>query len=351
MKFCKKATAAVLAAALCLSAAGCSGTDKSWAVKTDSKSIPIGCYIYNLYSSYQQASMKVSDTSKSVLEQKVENKDAKTWIRGEALSSTRELLLLDKKMSELKLTLSDADKKRVSDANSAAWSKYSANMEKYGIAQTSFEQSYGNAVVKEEKIFNAIYGKGGTKAVADSELKDFYVKNSTDFSFIVCTLYTQDSSGSTTAFTDKEKKNAEEILENYATQIKTGKLTMTKAAAAYKVLKKLSDEQLHTVKANFTGSSSYPEAMTTALKSMKAGEVKTLELKDQQMFILMQKDDSAKNAEAELKDEASRDSILQSCKTEEFLTDLKKEADAMTGITVNNKALDSYDPKMFETKS
>jgi hypothetical protein len=352
MKFWNKAVAAALAAILCLPAAGCSGGDKSWAVKNADTKVSVGAYIYNLYSAYQLADSKKTDSSKAVLDQKIENKDAKSWIRAKALASTKQVLLLDKKMKDMKLTLTAAEKKTASDMNSTAWTKYSSSLEKYGIAQSSFEVVYGDAFVKERKIFDAIYGKSGTQAVSDADLKDYYGKNYTDFSFLACYLYTKNAQGSYVAsFSDAQKKSAEGVLNGYAAQIKAGKMTMRQAANSYKTAQKSTTDELHTASINLSTDTDYPDSMKTALKAMKVGEVKTVELKDEQMYLLLSKNDAAKNAEAKLKTDTDRESVLLSCKSSDFLALLEKETDALTGVDVNESALNSYDPKMFVSAS
>ena len=45
MKTWKKCLAAVLSLAIMASATACSGADKSWAVKNDNLTVPIGAYI------------------------------------------------------------------------------------------------------------------------------------------------------------------------------------------------------------------------------------------------------------------------------------------------------------------
>lgn len=353
MKFLNKAVAAILAAALCIPAAGCSGGDKSWAVKdSSSEPVPIGAYIYNLYSAYGQADKKKADSSKSVLDQKIENKDAKTWIREKALTSTRELLLFNKKMKDMNLTLTAADTKNASDMNSQVWGSYASTLEKYGIAQSSFETAYGMALEKERKIFDATYGKNGKRAVSDTELKEYYTKNYTDFSYMACLLYKKKSDGSVdSVFTDAQKKSAEAVFDGYVSQIKAGKMTVQQAADAYKTAQKSTTDVLQNDSINLATDANYPDAMKTALKSMKTGEVKALELKDAQMYVLLSKGDVVKNADAKISSENSRESLLLSYKFEEFSTAMEKEADAMTGVELNDKALNSYDPKMFVSAS
>lgn len=349
MKYLKKIATLALAAAVCASAAGCSGGDKSWAVKNDSTTVPIGSYVYYLYSSYQEADSKKTDSSKKVLDQKIENKDAKTWIRDKALAYTKQLVLLDKKMKDMKLSLTDAEKKNSQTMSSTAWSQYSSTLEKYGIAQSSFQLAYGDAYAKENKIFNAIYGKGGTKAVSDTDLKDYYTKNYTDFSFLACGLYTKDAKGNYVAsYSDAQKKSAEKPLNEYAAQIKAGKMTMQQAADAYKKAQKSTTDELHADSINLSTDTNYPDALKSALKTMKTGEVKTLELKDQQTYIVLSKNDITKTADTKLKSDTDRSTILLGYKSAEFTTALQKETDSMT-VSINDSAINSYDPKSFQS--
>lgn len=351
MKFRNRALAALLAAALCIPAAGCSGTDKSWAVKDSASTVPIGAYVYSLYNAYSQADGKKTDSSKDLFSQKIENKDAKTWIREKALTSTKQLLLLDKKMKDMSLTLTDAEKKSASDMNSQTWSQYSSTFEKYGVAQSSFEMAYGDAYEKEQAVFNAVYGKNGAKAVSDAELKSYYTKNYTAFSYMLCPLYKTDASGNYAAMTDAEKKQAKAVFDGYVSQIKAGTTTLAKAADAYKLAQKSQNDELYAESVNLATDTNYPDAMKTALKAMQAGEIKTLELTDAQAYVILQKEDVDKTADSKIASADNRESLLLAYKSGDFMTELGKEADAMTDVTVNDKAINSYDPKMFVSAS
>ncbi len=351
MKSLKMAAAALLAAIVCIPAAGCSG-DKSWAMKDSSTSIPIGCYIFNLYASYEQADSKKSDSKKSVLDQKIENKDAKSWIRDKAVSSTREILCADKKMKDMKLTLSSTEKQTASQMSSTAWNQISSHMEKYGVAQSSFELAYGDLYMKEKKIFDATYGKGGTKAVSDDELKNYYTKNYTDFDYIICPLYKANSNGQNASpFTDAQKKQAESVFNGYAAQIKSGKMTMRTAADAYKAAQKSSSDVLHSDSVNFLTDTTYPDSIKNALKSMKSGETKTVDVKEYQAYMLVSKNDTAKGTASKMNSSSGRENLLLSYKYEEFYNAFQKEAGSMSGVTLNSSALNSYDPKMFVSAS
>jgi hypothetical protein len=348
MKIRNRLLPVLLAAALCVPAAGCS-VDKSWAIKDSSTTIPIGVYIYNLYSAYEQADSEKADSTKSVLEQKIDNKESKAWIRERALTNTKMTILLDKKIKDMKLTYSEDYQKEASQMNSEIWTNYSSTFEGYGISKSSFELSYGTAAEKMRLIFNAIYGKNGTNPVSDDDLKAYYAKTYTNFSYMVLPLYTTDSDGNySAAMTDDQKKTAKKVFDEYAEKIKAGTITMEQAGEAYKKAKNSSDELLHDATVNIETDTSFPAELKTAIKAMKAGDVKAVELSQEQAYVLVYKKDSNKAAEAQISKDGGRESLLTDYKWGDFTTQLEKEADALTGITVNDKALNSYDPKMFE---
>lgn len=347
----KKISAAMLAVLFMLGTSACS-SDKSWAAKNDSMTVPIGSYICYLYSEYSTASSKVSDSSKSVLSQKVEGKDAKSWIRENALTDVKKLFVIDAKMKELNLKLDDSDNTSMSSAVSSQWEQYGTQFEKWGVAKSSFSLSFYESTNKLDKIFNAIYGKGGKKAVSDSDLKNYYVKNYSDFSYISMPLYTTDTSGKVTALSADAKKKAESEFDGYVTKIKAGTLTMQKAADAYKTSSKATSDQLQSDMTNLS-TSSYPDSMKKMINGMKNGEVKAQEITSgtTSFYVMVMKNDIEKIISDDIKDETQRKSLLYTYKSEEFTNEMIKEADALKDVKVNDAALNSYDPSMFETSS
>ncbi|NLJ30064.1 MAG: hypothetical protein GX424_00395 [Clostridiales bacterium] len=346
MKRLKKIAAVLLAAAIAVGTAACS-TDKSWAVKNSTETVPVGVYIYNLYNAYQSAQSKVSDSSKPVLEQKVENESAETWIKSQALEYTKMVLLLDDKMKELKLSLTSDETKTVSSNTESGWSSVGTSLEKYGIAKTSYETANTAFSQKYQKVFLAIYGKNGTKAVSDAALKTYFEKNFSDFTFVVRTLYKQDSSGNYAALSDAEAKAAKKEFDGYAEEVRTGKKTMQQVADAYKTSSKQTEDQLGSATTNLNTSTSYPDDMVTTIQKMKNGEVKAVEISSM-YYVIIQKNDIAKKTSSQLSSEDGRNAVLAQMKEEEYSTAMEKEAKAYSA-TVNQAVIDSYSPSMFVT--
>lgn len=340
----------MLALVMMSAAAGCS-TDKSWAMKTDTLTAPIGTYIYYLYSAYQSASSSVTDSSKPVLDQKIDNQDAKTWIKSKALDYTKELFVIDDKMKELKLTLTADETKNVSDTTDTQWNQYSATLEKYGVSKNSFNTAYADYAAKYQKIFEATYGKGGTKAVSDADLKAYFEKNYTDISYVVAPLYKADASGSYAALTEAEKAAIKKEFEGYAADITAGKKTMQQAANDYKTSSKQTSDQLYTATVVIDSDTSFPTEFKAAADAMKPGQVKALELASSGVYVLISKNDITKKTTEQFSSDSGRNAVLSQMKSKDFSTEIQDAAKAYSKATVNQKAIDSYDPSMFVTAS
>ena len=70
----KRTAAAVLALVLCLSLAGCYNENNTWAARKGDDTMPIGGYIYYLYSAYSEARDQV-DSDTAVLDAEIDGVD------------------------------------------------------------------------------------------------------------------------------------------------------------------------------------------------------------------------------------------------------------------------------------
>lgn len=347
MNLLKRLTASVLSIAMLAGMTACSGQDKTWAAKTNEKTIPIGVYIYNQYVAYQTASTKVEDAAKPVLEQKVEDKDAATWIKEQALNYTKQIFALDNKMKELNLTLTEEETKEIASSANTQWAQYGSTLEGYGIAKESYTMAYSEVAMKSNKVFEAIYGKGGTMEVSDAQLKEFFERNYTDFSYVLIPLYDPNTYAPLEEATETEYKK---FLEDQAAALNKGSTTFAATAEATKQKLKLDYAPTQDVTTFLNEESGYPIELITMINGMKVGEAKTITLTASQACVLVIKNDATKKTAAQLAGDSTRDQILKDMKQTEFIDTLTTEANALTNITVNQKALDSYQPSMFVTK-
>lgn len=344
MKIIKKTAAALMALLLAVTTAACSG-DKSWAAKDDSLTVPIGSYIYELYSAYGSAASSVPDSAKPVLEQKIDGKDAESWIRDKALENVKSIFVINRKMKELGLTLTQEETKSVENTADSGWQQAQPTLEKYGIAKSSFQLAYAEYYTKYSKVFSSLYGKGGKKEVSDADLKNYFEKNYTDFSYMLLPLYKTDANGGTKPMTAEEKKAAQKEFDGYAAKIKSGEMTLRQAADAYKKSSKAAEDPLRSDTAQLTSGSGYPDALRKMIEPLKVGEVKTGELQGLYAYVLVQKNDITKKSDDQLKN--GRGGILSAMKGKEFESAVAKEAGALTGVTLNDNAINSYKPSMF----
>jgi hypothetical protein len=341
----KKAAAALLALVMAVSTTACSA-DKSWAMKSDSLTVPIGAYIYFLYNSYQSASSMVTDTTKPLLQQKVDGQNAEAWIKDQALTHTKMMYVLNDKMKELKLSLTTDETKYISSTTDSQWEQSSSTLEKYGISKSSFNLAYSDYYTKYQKVFNAIYGKGGAKAVSDADLKTYFEQNYSDFAFMYQSLYSIESNGTTKALTTAEGNDIKKKFDTYTADVSSGKKTLEQAAEDYKTSAKLTQSPYQATTQSLT-SSTLPAELITMLKAMKNGEVKAAEISG--TYVIVQKNDITKKSAEQLGTEEGRSTVLSEMKAKEYSDEMEKEAKAYTKAQVNQAAIDSYKPAMFET--
>lgn len=344
-KVLKRISAAVMALMIMVSVVGCS-SDKSWAAKKDNTTIPIGVYIFYLYSAYSDASSKVTDTSKPVLSQKIENKDASTWIRDTAMTSLKSYVAIDAKMKELNLTLTADEKSAVTSSTSQYWGSYGPTFQGYGISQTSFDLAYSQYNAKRDKVFRALYGKGGKNAVSDADLKTYFEKNFTDFNYFYAPLTKADTSGNEVALTAAEKTALKKEFDGYAEKINSGKMTMTEAAAAYKTSSKATSDPLQSV-TTVIDSTSAASDFGKVITAAKAGTAQVSEVSGN--YVLLLKNDITKKSDSQLSTEDGRNTVLYQMKNKDFDTYVTTEAGKVSGVSYNDAAINDQKIEKFAT--
>lgn len=352
-KLLKKVFAATLTATLVFGMTACS-QDNSWAMKSGEETVPIGAYICNLIMSRQSALQK-ADSSKDLFEQQIDGKDANTWIKEDAMTNTKAIVFLDNKMKELNLSISEEEQTQIESVTNSNWTQLETLFEQHGVSKDSYKLAYTEQSVKMNKVFNAIYGKDGTQAVSDDEIKDFFHQHYTNFEYIIVPLFDveQSSAGAETALSDDEIAAAKKEFDDYAAKINSGAMTMAEAVEAFKNSDfTVTDDPLQNVITDLEESSgSYPAEFVEMLNGMKADEAKTIQLtmSSGDVYALAVKRDIAKASDEYLGNESNRSSVLASMKYEEFSNMLKEET-AKLEVTLNDSAIKKYEPSsMFKS--
>lgn len=350
MKSLIKKLAAGAVACLCMVSAmtGCYSEDKAWSAKRGDDTAPIGVYIYYLSSAYSEALGKVEDASKSVFDQEIDGKDGTQWVKDRAKESIQLMYYVDQQFEEMGLTLDAEDESQIASLTSSAWSYSSSTFDQYGISQASLEKAYSQFLVKYQKIFEATYGKGGEKEVSDDEMRSFYEDKYTDFEYFTCSYTKTGEDGSSEAMSDEEKAEAKKQFEEYVSKIQNHDLTMSTAAEEYqKSIESESDLLQHQTLDLETEAYYFPDEVVEKLKSMKEGDVASVDLPDSNRFYVLQKNFIGEKCDEVLEDEEQRLNVLATMKSDEFSDAMEAEAVKLDDITFNDSAINSYNPNMF----
>jgi hypothetical protein len=353
----KKILAALMAGAVALCSSGCTiGGDKSWCAKSGDTQLPAGVYIYELFSAYNQAKTKAGYTTYMDMKtQTIDGKDAFTWTKDTAKNSINQIFVIDDMMKDLNLTLSDDDNKTINTEATSAWNGSSSNagygstLEKYNIAQSSFQIAYAEYYVKYQKVFEAIYGQGGSKEISADDQKAYFEKNFASFEMIPVALYSMDSStGSYSVMSDDDKAKLKAELEGYANEVKGGKKSMSDVGTDYKNAH--SDTVTASPYQDVTTdleTSGLPTDVVTGIQGMNGGDVQVLDIGS--YYILVSKRDIKTQTDAELQKEQTKLSVLNGLKGDEFQQDIEQKAENYTNATFNTACINAYTPDLFYT--
>lgn len=340
----RKLAALFLAGILALGLSSCDSTDKTWAMKRGDTTIPIGCYIYNFYVTTLNAPYQEGvDSSKSMLEQEIEGKPAETWIRENAIRSTKLMLAVDDMMNELGLSLSEEDQKQIETNTNSGWTQLSSALEKY-VAKSSYQKAYTELNYKYTMVFEALYGEGGEKEVPEEELLQYVKEHYTDYSYIMAPLY--DSSYQ--ALEDEKKTAVRDLLEDCVKKINDGSMTVEEAAEAYEKEMETSDSLTSGVTDLETQGNN--DKLVEALKKIDAGNAYFVDLSEESScYFLVYKRDINKTAGEYLDNEDNRLSVLSELRGDEFADMMEEKVDTMTGVEINDAALNEYTASMYYT--
>lgn len=332
----KRIAAAALALAMCLSFAGCYDENKTWAARKGDDELPIGAYIYYLYSAYLEAGSQV-DSETSVLDAEIEGQDAEQWIKDLALNYVQAYYYISDKFDELGLELTEEDLVNVENTASSFWSYYGSTLEKLGISQDSFEKAYALYGEKFERVMKAMYGEGGELALEDGALEEYYCGAYINYEYFSASLTTTNEDGESVELTDDEKADLKETFEGYVKKINAGELTMSEAADEYA-------EESGTDSSLMSPVCVKSENMSTlvfdALNSVKEGEAAFVEstsgyLVVRKLSVKDYYDEYVANSEDQ------QFTLLTELKGEEYSDYVLEQAASVEGVELNQAAMDS----------
>lgn len=373
MKNFSKILCVVLALVMALSAASCA-LSPQYAYQQDDIEIPIGVYIYYLYSAYntaqgyaQKSDLYDSETGKydgkkSFLKMEITDDDGNTavaedWIINKAEEDLKNAVAINTKFNELGCTIDQTEIDSTQTYYKSYWDQsYAEQFEAYGVSFDSFFEAAYMLPVKESEAFKAEYGTDGPSAVSDEELSAYFKENYTSYKYFSANLYTSaaedttDGSAETasvnTPLSEDEIAAYQKDFNSYASTLSEGGSyddVVEKYKEAYDVTDDPTTANVEVIDADTT------DELLKTIKDMKDGQAMTIEIGDDEnskQLYLLYREPIENQLEAYTDPEQHKDDVLSSMKHEEFDDLLKKLAEDMN-ITLSS-ACGGYKPSMFE---
>ncbi len=378
----KKILAMALALVTVISLGACTvaptSLHKEWSYKTDSQEYPVGMYIFCLYSAYQQAYSTLSDNLGDKFDAEASILDlsstfdetdkvyvCKDWIKSEADKICRNLVALDLEIEKFGIKLDaeivDAARNQAKDdwflgpyyEYSVDYSTaYKDLLEPYGISFDSYFLASVNLTnVKQSALFNYFYNKGGVKEVPEAEVKAYFEKEYTSYSYFTVNFFesTRDESGTTTTvpYSDDKIKSLTQTLATYCIMLEEGE-SFENVAKKYMKLAGLTQDPTVS-NTEVLSSTTLPDEVAKVLEELPEGKSKVVLTGNEksQIAYFLYKAPIKDVTEEYLKVDTNYTQILTKLKGDEFveyMISLTDKADCQ----VNQSYIDKCDPKMFE---
>ncbi len=275
----KKIVAASFCGALLLSTTACS--DTSWSVKNDNETLSIGTYIYYMSQAYSEAKEKSGKSGDAVLSETIEKKTGDQWIRDRAKELCLEQLTVNKLCKDNKVTVTDDEIDTSYNDSSQFYGMYSyaqmwiyskQSYEDMGISEDSYKNAVVGTAVAKDKLFDNIYGEGGSQEVKESELEKYFTDNYVYYKYFSASLTKTDDDGNSTDLTDAEKETLKVKYENYAKMINNEKKTIDDVIEKYKENEDTEDDPSMVSCDNINDSFVIGDEVKDKLEKMKDGE-------------------------------------------------------------------------------
>lgn len=375
MKNFTKILCVVLALVVALSAAACSLTQQ-YAYQKDDIELPIGTYIYYLYSAYneaqnlaQQSDLYDSETGKydgkkSFLKMEITDEDGETavaedWINDKAAEKLENAVAICTKFNDLGCTVDQTELDQAKEyIKSSYWDQsLGEQLEGYGVSFDSFFLAeYEIAVAEKNAAFLAEYGAGGPSEVSTPDLTNYFTENYTAYKYFSVNLYDTETAEETDADAESSSTNvpfSEEKIAEYMEAFNGYVTTINDGGSFEDVVEKyMSDfdvaEDPSTSNVEIIDEDTTDELLKT-IKDMKDGQVMTMEIGDDdtsKQLYLIYREPIEDEIDAYINNEEQSEQVLNSMKSEDFDKMLKDLAEDL-GVTPSD-ACKSYQPSMFE---
>lgn len=326
-------------------------TTTTWVAKSKDVTYPAGVYLIQVLNKANEAATMVPDKQKSPFTQDVEGMPAAVWVDAQAKDGLLKLIAVRNKFAELGLEITPEDQQNIDMMTQIYWAYYGESYTNSGIAQTSLVMSNETEQMN-QKIFDSIYGEGGTKEIPKDELKKFYDENFISISSYEIPL--QKAEGDKTVPDEQAKALAEDALK----RIQDGEdFYKVVAELETKLVKDDKDKHEHKeggrehdslIDLTLTGADAkMPKAIVDEVKAAEIGGIVKQETAEK--FTIIKKNDTVNDT---VFFENQIATIRALIKGEEYDAQVKEWAKAVEAdVKFNKKSLKRYSAEnMFETK-
>lgn len=392
MRNSSKILCVALALVMILSLAACSLTPQN-SYSTDDVELPIGVYIYNVYSAYNQAQNYAQqsdlydseagtyDGKKSFLKLEITDDDGVTatadeWIKDKADEYTRNILAIYHEYNELGCTMDEATVEGYESQAKEYWdygpyyqyygeqylSPYSEIFEPLGVGYDSFYIASFYTSAMQNEVFSALYEKDGKEAVSDEELTKYFTDNYTSYKYFSVNLYTTESEATTDEEGNETTEDvnvalSEEEVQGYQNELDIYKNAVASGSSYDDIISQYMSA--HSIESDPTQSgvsilseASLGEEITAELEKLSEGEASVITVGDDdttKVMYFIYKEPIDNQIEAYIGDETERDTVLHNMKDDDFEKHLKEVADSLD-VTVNS-ACGGYTPSFIENRT
>ena len=332
----KKALAAVLCAALCLSLSGCYSANMTWSARRGQETLPIGSYIYYLNSSLSEAREKVS-TEDEVLKATIDGKDGETWIKDRAKDYLGAYFFVDRKFDELALEFSEDELSSLESSTDNFWSYYQPMFEEMGVARESFHLAFTEYNAKLRFVMISMYDTGGELEIPNEELESYYTDKYFYYSYFSAALTSYDDESNSTELTDEEKADLKAELEGYVKSINSGDMTLEDAASAYAEANLDGKDNSTYVEPFSAMKTNLNENLLSALEGAKDKEAVLVELASS--YLVVVRHPVMDGFAAMFEEETGKDNLIVEMKDEEFSDYVIEQGRKIEDLEINTAAL------------
>ncbi len=356
MKNIAKSVSVAAAAAVLLCSAGCSG-DTKWAFKTDTDTLKNGQWIYYTFDGVNDALTKIkeekTDADIDTVDwgsQEIEGKSASDWIYAEAKDKSLRYLTMEKLARENDIVISEDTFNSNKTYYSYFYKNYYKTMfEALGVSEDSYCTASLRPELISDELFKKIYGKGGTKEVADKDVEKYFVDNYVAYYYLSCDLKQTDDNGNKTDLDDATLEKYRANFRKYVNLLNNDKKTVKDVSEQYKT-----DFEVET--APETNESKPKDDMTDsdldkAILEAKENVAVTKEI-DDKLYLIYRFDTKSKVDHIHAADEDTgddtevidRDSIVKKMKNDEYEKYLKDEQNKVD-YERNDACVHKYNPE------